>query len=49
MTWDEYEREHFTPEGIARANRLAHKIYNRELRRQRKRRRERMEINKRLK
>ena len=49
MTWEEYEQQHFTPEEIAEATRLAHKMYNRELRRQRKRRRERAEINKRLK
>lgn len=49
MTWDELERELFTPEEITRNHRRAHKMYNREMRRQRKRRRERKEINKRLK
>lgn len=49
MTWDEFERQHFTPEEIAESARRAHKMYNREMRRRRKRRRERKEIDKRLK
>ena len=48
FTWDDFEKEFYTPEEIEASNRRARKMVKRERRRMRKRRREREEIFRRI-
>ncbi len=48
FTWDDFEKEFYTPEEIEASNRRARKMVKRDRRRMRKRRRERADILKKL-
>ena len=48
FTWDDFEKEFYTPEEIEASHRRARKMVKRDRRRMRKRRRERAEIFKRI-
>ena len=48
FTWDDFEKEFYTPEEIEASNRRARKMVERDRRRMRKRRREREEILKKI-
>ena len=48
FTWDDFEKEFYTPEEIEASNRRARKMVERDRRRMRKRRRERADILKKI-